>query len=103
VPTQFEIVGLEPNKELYGRFRAKVKTDPDIDIPPPKAIEIPDSDKLLYVFEIPQSPRRPHLPSAADRRFFWKRHGSDCTQMTLEEIRYQMNLYEENERSSHCC
>lgn len=95
VPTQFEIVGLEPNKELYGHFRAKVKADPDIDIPPPKAIEIPDSDKLLYVFEIPQSPRPPHLPSAADRRFFWKRHGSDCTQMTLEEIRYQMNLYEE--------
>jgi hypothetical protein len=95
VPSRFEIVGLEPNKELYGHFRARVKADPDIDIPPPKAIEIPNSDKLLYVFEIPQSPRRPHLPSAADRRFFWKRHGSDCTQMTLEEIRYQMNLYEE--------
>jgi hypothetical protein len=95
VPASFEIVGIDPDKEIYGHFRAKVKTDPDIDIQPPKAIEIPDSDKLLYVFEIPQSPRRPHLPSVADRRFFWKRHGSDCVQMTLEEIRYQMNVYEE--------
>jgi hypothetical protein len=45
--------------------------------------------------EVPQSPRRPHLPSPIDQRVFWKRQGSDCVQMTLEEIRYQMNTYEE--------
>ena len=92
---QFEIVGLDPDKELYGNFLAKVKADPDIAISLPKTIEIPGSTKLLYVFAVPQSFRRPHLPSPADQRVFWKRQGSACVQMTLEEIRYQMNTYEE--------
>ena len=92
---KFEIIGLDPDKELYGNFLAKVKADPDIDISPPKAIRIPGSAKLLYVLEVAQSTRRPHLPSTPDQRVFWKRQGSDCVQMTLEEIRYQMNNYEE--------
>src|ERR1700758_2240518 len=45
--------------------------------------------------KFPKSPRRPHLPSPVDQRTFWKRQGSDCVPMTLEEIRYQMNTYEE--------
>jgi hypothetical protein len=94
-PGQFDIVGLDPDKELYGKLLAKVKAEPEIAISPPKPISIPNSSKLLYVFEIPQSPRRPHLPSPVDQRVFWKRQGSDCAQMTLEEIRYQMNTYEE--------
>jgi hypothetical protein len=94
-PGQFKIVGLDPDKELYGKFSAKVKADPDIAISPAKPINIPGSSKLLYIIEVPQSPRRPHLPSPADQRVFWKRQGSDCVQMTLEEIRYQMNTYEE--------
>lgn len=92
---KFEIIGLDPDKELYGNFLAKVKADPDIDISPPKQIPIPGSTKLLYVLEILQSTRRPHLPSQVDQRVFWKRQGSACVQMTLEEIRYQMNTYEE--------
>jgi len=92
---KFEIVGLDPDKELYGKFVAKVKTDPDIAISTAKPICIPGSSKLLYALEIPQSPRRPHLPSPADQRVFWKRQGSACVQMTLEEIRYQMNTYDE--------
>jgi Schlafen, AlbA_2 len=94
-PGRFLVVGLEPDKELYGKFIAKVKADPDIAISQPKTISIPNSSKLMYVLEIPQSPRRPHLPSPVDQRVFWKRQGSDCVQMTLEEIRYQMNAYEE--------
>jgi hypothetical protein len=94
-PGRFLVVGLEPDKELYGKFIAKVKADPDIAVSQPKTISIPNSSKLLYVLEIPQSPRRPHLPSPVDQRVFWKRQGSDCVQMTLEEIRYQMNAYEE--------
>ena len=94
-PGKFLIVGLEPDKELYGKFIAKVKADPDIAISQPKTVNIPNSSKLIYVLEIPQSPRRPHLPSPVDQRVFWKRQGSDCVQMTLEEIRYQMNAYEE--------
>jgi len=92
---QFEIVGVEPNKELYGEFVAKVRADPDIEISLPHTISIPESDKVLYVFEIKQSPRRPHLPTYAEERVFWKRQGSDCVKMMLEEIRYQMNTYEE--------
>jgi hypothetical protein len=92
---QFEIVGLDPDKELYGNFLDKVRVDPDIAIPSPKTISVPNSAKLLYVLEIPQSSRRPHLPSTTDKRVFWKRQGSRCVQMTLEEIRYQMNTYEE--------
>src|SRR5664279_4209438 len=34
----FEIIGLDPDKELYGNFLAKVKADPDIAVSPPKAI-----------------------------------------------------------------
>lgn len=94
-PGKFLVVGLEPDKELYGKFIAKVKADPDIAISQPKTINIPNSSKLMYVLEIAQSPRRPHLPSPVDQRVFWKRQGSDCVQMTLEEIRYQMNAYEE--------
>jgi hypothetical protein len=82
-------------EQLYGNFLAKVKANPDIAISPPKTIRIPDTTKLLYVFEVAQSPRRPHLPSPADQRLFWKLQGSACVQMTLEEIRYQMNTYEE--------
>lgn len=93
--TQFKIEGIDPNKELYGQLLAKIKADPEIAISPPTTIAIPKSTKLVYVFEIPRSPRRPHLPTLADERFFWKRVGSDCIQMTLEEIRYQMNTYEE--------
>jgi hypothetical protein len=92
---RFEIEGVEPNKELYGQLIAKIKADPEIAISSPNMIAIPESTKLVYVFEIPQSPRRPHLPTPVDERVFWKRLGSDCVPMTLEEVRYQMNIYEE--------
>jgi len=40
---QFGIIGLDPDKELYGNFLAKVKANPDIPISLPKTIPIPDS------------------------------------------------------------
>ena len=92
---QFDPVGIDPDKELYGKFLAKVKADPDIAVSLPKTVLIPGSSKLLYILEILQSSRRPHLPTPADQRVFWKRQGSSCVQMTLEEVRYQMNSYEE--------
>jgi hypothetical protein len=91
----FEIIGIDPDPELYGNFLAKVKAEPDIGISPPKTISVPNTSKLLYVIEVTQSARRPHLPSPTDQRVFWKRQGPNCVQMTLEEIRYQMNTYEE--------
>ncbi|MGN6208099.1 AlbA family DNA-binding domain-containing protein [Asticcacaulis sp.] len=81
----FEIIGIDADKELYGKFNAKLKASPDITVPRPKIIAAPNSEKLLYVFEIPVSLRRPHLPTPQDERIFWKRQGADCTQMTLEE------------------
>ena len=61
-----------------------------LEISPPNVISIPDSKNKIYVFEIPKSPKRPHIPSQTEKRYFYKRHGSNCTQMTLEEIRYQI-------------
>ena len=92
---QFKIHVIETDKELYGHLVTKVKADPDITISMPRMIPILGSTRLVYVFEIPQSPRRPHLPTPADWRVFWKRVGSNCVQMTLEEVRYQMSVYEE--------
>ena len=92
---RFEIVGLNHDLELYANFLNKVKVEPDIAISEPKIINVPNSTKLLYVLEIPLSPRRPHLPLVADQRIFWKRWGSGCVQMTLDEVRNQMISFEE--------
>lgn len=91
----FEVVGVDLDTELYGKLMSKVRADPDISISSPKVIEVTGNDKAIYVFEVPQSPRRPHLPVPPDERVFWKRQGSSCCQMTLEEIRLQMINYEE--------
>lgn len=91
----FSIEGLDPDNELYGNFLKKLKIEPSLDIPPPKVIDVPNSEKKLYVIEVPKSPKRPHIPSGPDKRYFYKRHGSNCVQMTLEEIRYQIHNYEE--------
>lgn len=91
----FEIIGVDPDKELFSEFVGKVRASPDIRIDQPKFIAISSSESLLYVFEIKRSQRSPHLPTKEDERVFWKRQGPSCVQMTLEEIRYQMNNYEE--------
>lgn len=92
---KFEIFGLDADKELHSEFMQKLTVAPDIYVPAPKIISIPQATKFLYVFEIPQSLRRPHLPVPPDERTFWRRQGPNCVQMTLEEIRYQINMYEE--------
>lgn len=92
---QFEIIGIEPDGEIYGKFHSKIRAEPEIEVSYPRQIEIPDAPKVLYVFEILQSTRRPHLPAPADERVFWKRVGSSCRQMTLEEVRHQMLTLEE--------
>lgn len=92
---QFEPIGIDPDSEVYGKFHAKVRAEPEIGVSYPRQIEIPGTSKVLYVFEVLQSTRRPHLPSPADERVFWKRVGSSCRQMTLEEVRQQMLTLEE--------
>lgn len=91
----FKIEGIEPDREIYGHLVAKVKAAPDIEISFPHTILVPGTSRLLYVFQVPRSARRPHLPTPEDQRIFWKRQGSSCVQMTLEEIRHQIGNYEE--------
>lgn len=92
---QFEPVGIDADGEIYGKFHDKIRAVPEIAVSYPHQIEIAASGKLLYVFEMLESMRRPHLPSPADERIFWKRVGSSCRQMTLEEVRQQMLTLEE--------
>lgn len=92
---QFQLEGLEPNSEFLKLLRDRMRADPEIEVLGPKMLKIPGTEKLLYVFHVPKSTRRPHLPTDADRRVFWKRSGSQSVQMTLEEIRAQMLAYEE--------
>ncbi len=91
----FAPIGVDPDGEIYGQFHSKIRAEPEIAVSYPRLIEVPGSSKVLYVFEIHQSTRRPHLPSPADERTFWKRVGSSCCQMTLEEVRQQMLALEE--------
>ncbi len=93
--TGFSIEGLEANKEFAGELRSKIRAEPQIEVVDPKIIQIPNSAKVLYVFQISRSTRRPHLPLEADQRMFWKRVNSACERMSLEEVRNQMLAYEE--------
>ncbi len=91
----FEPEGIEPDGEIYGKLNAKIRAEPEITVSYPRQIEVPRSKNVIYVFEVLQSTRRPHLPSPDDERYFWKRVGSSCRRMTLEEVRQQMLSLEE--------
>jgi predicted HTH transcriptional regulator len=92
---RFTIEGIHADKELYGKFLDKIRCAPSIAIEVPIQIPIPNTTKSVYVFEIRRSLRGPHLPIPHDERLFWKREGSACKQMSLEEIRQQILNYEE--------
>ncbi len=91
----FDPRGIDADSEIYSHLVSKIRAEPQIDVPQPRTIPVPDNHLFIYVFRIPLSPRRPHLPSRAEDRIFWKREGASCKQMTLEEIRGQMLSYEE--------
>ena len=82
--------GVDPDQSLYGQFVQKLRAEPGIDVGAPRLIAVPGNGKQIYVFEVPRSTRRPHLPIANDERVFWKRVGSECVQMSREEVRAQM-------------
>jgi Putative DNA-binding domain len=92
---RFTIEGIHADKELYGKFVDKIRCAPSIAIEMPIQIRIPNTTKSVYVFEVRRSLRGPHLPIPNDERLFWKREGSACKQMSLEEIRHQILNYEE--------
>jgi hypothetical protein len=91
----FTIEGIDPDKELLGKFIDKVRCTPSIAVEQPIPIHIPGTSKFVYIFEVRRSSRRPHIPISETERVFWKREGSSCKQMSLEEIRDQFLQYEE--------
>ncbi|MDQ0390568.1 AlbA family DNA-binding domain-containing protein [Labrys monachus] len=72
--------GIRRSLEILKVLRDKVKAEPEIEIRGPRPIPVPGSEKVIYVFEVPRSERRPHLPSRKEDRVFWKRLGSQCEQ-----------------------
>ncbi len=92
---RFVVEGIDPDSEIAMKFGHKVRADPTIPFPSPRLLSIPKSQKVLYVFHIPRSPERLHIPSPQDKRIFWKRTNTGCEQMTLEEIRAEFMHYEE--------
>ena len=83
------VEGIEPDSEIGRDFGHRLKASPTIPFKVGAPIEIAGSRKVLYVIEVPKSLRRPHLPEAPDKRFFWKRTGTGCEQMAREEIRLE--------------
>lgn len=90
----FVPVGMVPDGEIARTFGHRLRADPTVNFEAPKPIEVPGTDRLIYVFHVPRSQSRPHLPTAADKRVFWKRTNTGCEQMTLEEIRAVFLDYE---------
>ena len=84
---QFSIEGIESDKELSNKFGQKIQTIPSIDFDQPKIIPIPNSNRVLPVFHIPLSPKKPHVPSVREERRFWKRPNTGNELMEYDEIR----------------
>jgi hypothetical protein len=91
----FTIEGIDSDKELFAKFIDKIRCTPSIAVEAPIPIPVPSTSKFIYIFEVARSSRRPHLPIPETDRIFWKREGSACSQMSLEEIRDQILNYEE--------
>ncbi|MFC0429433.1 helix-turn-helix domain-containing protein [Kutzneria buriramensis] len=92
---QFDPRGIPPSTEIASEFGQKLKAVPTIPFEVPLPILLPNSSNLIYVFHVPRSLERPHLPLLADKRIFWKRTNTGNEQMSLEEIRAQFRNYEE--------
>jgi hypothetical protein len=93
--TKWTIKGMNNDKDIALKFGQKINADPTIQFNLPKIIPIPKSDMVLPVFYIPLSPERPHIPSASEKRIFWKRTNKGKDYMTYQEIRMSFQNYEE--------
>lgn len=83
----FRIEGIKNDKDLANKFGKGIHSSPSIHFKGPKIVNIPNSAKVLAVFNIPLSPARPHIPTAMDQRIFYKRTNTGNEQMTYEEIK----------------
>ncbi len=91
----FTVEGIAPDSEIAKKFSDKLHADPSIQFSSPRSIAVPETSKFLYIFHVPQSPDRPHIPMQVDKRIFWKRTPGGCEQMTFKEIQEQFLRYEE--------
>jgi len=92
----FEIKGIDNNIELAHQFGQKIKANPTIDFSLPRIVPIPDSSKVLAIFEIPLSAERPHVPDLSpERRVFQKRTNRGNDFMSYEEIKLSFQSYQE--------
>ncbi len=86
--------GTLPDPEISKVFADKLRATPSLEWHGPKALLVPATERVLYVFHVPTSPRRPHIPYLSEERVFWKRVHGSCERMTLEEVRAQIMDYE---------
>ncbi len=85
----FLVEGVAPDSEIAKKFADKLKAVPSVEFLIPRDIKVPGTSKVIYVFHIPRSSQRPHIPEAYDKRVFWKRTPGGCEQMSYDEIQEQ--------------
>lgn len=96
VGKRWKIEGIENDKELAHNFGQRLKANPTIEFSLPKIIPISEKNRVIAVFEIPQSPERPHVPEIApDKRIFHKRTNKGNDHMTYEEIKFSFSDFQE--------
>ncbi len=91
----FLVEGIGPDGEIAKKFSDKIHAAPSVSFSSPRDINVPQTSKVLYVFHIPPSPERPHMPRERDKGIFWKRTPGGCEAMSYDEIREQFLRYEE--------
>lgn len=97
---QWKICGIDNNIELAHKFGQKIKANPTISFSLPKIINIPNSIKIIAIFEVSKSYQGPHIPDISqEKRNFLKRTNKGNDYMSYEEIKQSFsNYYEKLEK-----
>jgi len=96
INSKWEICGIDYSLELSHKFGQKLKANPTINYNLPRIIKIPNSDKVIAVFEISKSINGPHIPDISpEKRVFLKRTNKGNDYMSYEEIKYAFSNYYE--------
>jgi hypothetical protein len=96
IGNSFIIEGLKRDKEISKKFGDQLKRiEPSVYFESPKDIEIPNSNKVIYIFYIPLSPERPHITMNDNTPIFYKRTNSGCELMSYNEIKVEFQRLEE--------
>jgi hypothetical protein len=96
IGNSFFIEGIERDKEIAKKFGDQLKRiEPSVYFESPKDIEIPNYNKVIYIFYIPLSPERPHLTYRDKTPLFYKRTNSGCELMSYNGIKVEFQRLEE--------